>query len=305
VLVNRATPTVIWPTAGPINTGQTLASSTLTGGSAASPITAAGVPGGFAFTSPATAPTATGPQSVTFTPLDTADYNFVIGSVTVTVTAPVAPVAIISPTAINFGILYQGSIVTKTVTVTNTGNAPMTISGPLLAIVQGGNSNEFLTINLCPKSLAAGKSCTMTVTFTAGHYYTPQTATLKITDSASGSPQTVMLTATVINPQASFSPSSLSFGTQSVNTSVTKLVSLTNPGATALSITGMSVTGSGEAEFTLTPASTCGSSLAAGGKCTISVTFKPAAKVSYAASLKVTDNTLLGSQTVSLSGSGH
>jgi len=124
-------------------------------------------------------------------------------------------------------------------------------------------------------------------------------------DNAPGNPQTVTLTATVIDPVASFSASSLSFGTQTVDTSATKTVTLTNKGATTLSITGMTVTGTGAAEFTLKPTSTCGSSLAAGSSCTISVTFKPVAKVSYAATLNLTDNAQSSTQTVPLSGTGH
>jgi hypothetical protein len=86
---------------------------------------------------------------------------------------------------------------------------------------------------------------------------------------------------------------------------VTKTVTLKNTGATTLSIAGMTMTGPGASEFTLTPASNCGSSLAAGGSCTISVTFKPVAKVSYSATLNVTDNAWPGTQTVPLSGIGH
>jgi hypothetical protein len=160
-------------------------------------------------------------------------------------------------------------------------------------------------VDECPKSLAGGSHCTISVSFIAGPYYTPQTATLTITDNAPGNPQTVTLTATVIDPHASFNPTSLSFGKQTVNTSVTKTVTLKNTGATALSITGMTVKGTNPAEFTLTPASNCGSSLGAGDSCVISVTFKPLAKVSYSATLNVTDNTQQGTQTVSLSGTGH
>ena len=78
--VVKATPTVsAWPTASSITYGQTLASSTLSGGSAS-------VAGTFAFTAPTTAPGAgTAPQSVTFTPTDTTNYNTVTGSVNVTV----------------------------------------------------------------------------------------------------------------------------------------------------------------------------------------------------------------------------
>jgi len=212
--------------------------------------------------------------------------------------------ASVSPTAINFGTLYLGSIVTKTVTVTNTGSSALTITGPLIAIVQGGNSNEFVTVNLCPKSLAAGKSCTITVTFNAGPYYTPQTATLKITDSASGSPQSVMLSATVIDPVAKFSATSLSFGTVKTNSgTATKSVTLTNSGGTALAMPTFSITGADPADFSQTD--TCSAPLAPKATCSISLTFKPTVKGPRAATLVTTDNAQNSPQTISLSGSGN
>ena len=67
----KATPTVsVWPTASPINLGQALSASTLSGGTAS-------VSGVFAFTTPATVPGSTGTYSasVTFTPTDTANYK--------------------------------------------------------------------------------------------------------------------------------------------------------------------------------------------------------------------------------------
>jgi len=80
VTVNKATPIVTtWPTATAITYGQTLAASSLSGG-------VASVGGSFAFTTPGTAPAAgTAAQGVTFTPTNTANYNTVSGSVSVTV----------------------------------------------------------------------------------------------------------------------------------------------------------------------------------------------------------------------------
>ena len=106
-----------------------------------------------------------------------------------------------SPSTINFGTVSLGSITTKTITVTNIGTAPVTINQPILSIVKGGNSNEFVAVNLCLTPLAVGKSCTITIAFLAGPYYTPQTATLEIMDNAPGSPQPVTLSATVLIPQ--------------------------------------------------------------------------------------------------------
>ena len=250
------------------------------------------------------ASTAAGTYTIQATYNGSPAFSANTGDSTLTVTA--VPIASISPsTGINFGTaIYLGSAITKTVTITNTGDAAMTISNMLIAIVKGGNSNEFVTVNLCPKSLAAGKSCTMTVTFVAGPYYTPQTANLMINDNAAGSPQTVPLTATVIDPQASLNPTSLSFGTLTPNTSVTKTVTLKNTGATTLENIAISVTGKNASNFT--HSTTCGSSLAPGSSgCTISVTFKPAAKTLYSATLQVTDNAQSGTQTVPLSGSGN
>ena len=79
-LDKAASSVTTWPTASTITYGQTLASSTLSGG--------ASIPNGtFAFTTPTTAPAAgTETQSVTFTPTDAANYNSATSTVSVTVT---------------------------------------------------------------------------------------------------------------------------------------------------------------------------------------------------------------------------
>jgi hypothetical protein len=302
VQVNQATPTVKWPTASAIDYGQTLASSTLSGGSAISPITSAAVAGTFAFTYPATAPSATASQSVTFTPSDTADYKTVTGTVTVTL-IPV-PLAAISASNINFGTIYLGSIVTKTITVTNVGDAPMIVNQPFISNVQGGNFTEFIAENLCPPPLAVGKSCTISITFIAGPFFNPQTATLSINDNAPGSPQKVSLTALVIDPLAHLSISSWNFGTQKENTSSgAEVVTLTNTGLTALTINNIAIAGADPLDFTQT--NTCPSTLAANSSCKINVTFKPTAKGLRSASVVITDNAQSSPQSISLIGAGN
>ena len=78
----KGNPTVTtWPTATTITYGQTLASSTLNGGSATSA-------GTYSWTTPNTVPTAgRSQQSVTYTPVDTTNYSPVSGSVPVTTIA--------------------------------------------------------------------------------------------------------------------------------------------------------------------------------------------------------------------------
>ncbi len=108
LLVNPATPTVTaWPTASAITFGQTLASSTLSNGTAS-------VNGTFAWTSSATAPgTGTDSESVTFTPTDATDYNTVKGTVNVTVNQATPSVtAWPTASAITYGQTLASSMLT-------------------------------------------------------------------------------------------------------------------------------------------------------------------------------------------------
>jgi len=108
------------------------------------------------------------------------------------------------------------------------------------------------------------------------------------------------------SPIASVSPTSLTFASQTVGTSsASKSVTLSNNGSGALAIQSITTTGANASDFTTT--NTCGSSLAAGSSCSISVTFDPGATGTRNANLVVTDNSnnVAGStQTVSLTGTG-
>ncbi len=216
--------------------------------------------------------------------------------------ANTAPVASLSPTSLAFGNQPVGAnSAAQTVTLTNTGNAALSITSLTLT---GTNASDFAQTNTCGSSVAAGGNCTISVTFTPAASGT-RTATLSIADNASGSPQTVSLTGTGASAAlgASLSPTSLAFGNQSVGaTSTAQTVTLTNTGNAALSVTSLNFTGTNASDFAQT--NTCGSSVAAGGKCTISVTFTPAASGSRTATLSIADNASGSPQTVSLSGTG-
>jgi hypothetical protein len=85
-------------------------------------------------------------------------------------------------------------------------------------------------------------------------------------------------------------------------TTAAKVVTLTNVGTVALSITAIAIAGTDPGDYAQTH--TCGSSLAAGASCTISVTFKPTVKGARPAALSVTDNASGSPQKVTLSGTG-
>ncbi len=166
----------------------------------------------------------------------------------------------------------------------------------------GTNPSDFAQTNNCGSSVAAGATCTISVTFTPSASGS-LTASLSIADNASGSPQAVSLSGTGTAPAAGVSPSSLTFASQAVGaTSAAQTVTLNNTGTAALSITSLALTGTNPSDFAQT--NNCGSSVAAGANCTISVTFTPSASGSWTASLSITDNASGSPQAVSLSGTG-
>ena len=94
-------------------------------------------------------------------------------------------------------------------------------------------------------------------------------------------------------------PSSLAFGNQTVGSaSGAKTVTVSNPNASAVSVSQLAVSG----PFGQT--NTCGASIAANGSCTVSITFDPTATGAAAGSLTVASSAPGSPLTVALSGTG-
>jgi hypothetical protein len=85
-------------------------------------------------------------------------------------------------------------------------------------------------------------------------------------------------------------------------TSPPRTVTLKNASNAALAIQGITITGANAADFVQT--NNCGSSVAVGASCTISVTMTPSAGGTRRATLTIWDSSPGGSQTVSLTGVG-
>ena len=211
-----------------------------------------------------------------------------------------SPAASLSPTSLTFPSQTVGTTsAAQAVTLSNSGSAALSITS---IAVTGTNSGDFGQTNNCGSSLAAGSSCAINVTFTPAATGT-RSATLTVTDNASNSPQTASLTGPGVSssgtPTATLSPTSLTFGNQTVGTSSpAQSVTLSNSGSAALSISSFAITGD------FGQANNCGSSLAAGSSCTINVTFTPTAAGTRNGTLTITDNASNGPQTVSLTGTG-
>ena len=222
------------------------------------------------------------------------------------ISASSAPAVTFTTNPLAFGSVAVNSTSTLSETITNSGSASLDITNfffstgsPPFTFASGG------TCNTDGQSLNAGASCTVEITFSptaAG----AATGTFTITDNAGGSPQSVSLTGTGTTPVAGVAPSSLTFSSQNVGTtSASQPVTLSNTGTGALTIT--SIAASANFGETSTGASACGSSVAAGGSCTINVTFTPTATGSLTGTLTITDNSngvAESTQTVNLSGTG-
>jgi Putative Ig domain len=181
--------------------GATLAA---TGGSLPYTWTGTGLPPGLTI-GPATGvisgrPTEAGVYLVTVTVTDatglTSSANF---SIAATASAPIAN---LSPTFLAFAAQPSGTAsAAQTVTLSNTGNAPLSIAGTGISI-SGTNATDFSQTNPCGTSVAVGSNCVISVMFTpslsaaSGSY----TATLNVVDNASGSPQQVGLSGIAIPP---------------------------------------------------------------------------------------------------------
>ena len=106
-------------------------------------------------------------------------------------TAPI-PEITLSPTGLSFGSqLVSTTSASRSITVSNTGSAPLSISGMTLT---GADANQFAQTNTCT-TVAAGGSCTISVIFkptSAG----AKSASLSISNSASASAVSVNLLGT-------------------------------------------------------------------------------------------------------------
>ncbi len=194
----------------------------------------------------------------------------------------------------------------KTLTLKNSGNVELTLNGTGEGIkITGTSAASFLETNNCGSSVAAGASCTITVTFepkAAGNL----AATLSIADNATGSPQTIALSGTGAAAAAKLSEASLTFPATAVGKSSSLQVKLLDTGNLALSLsgTGRGISISGTNFRSFTQKNNCGASLAVGNSCTVTVTFAPRQAGPLSAALQIGDNAAGSPQKVTLKGTG-
>jgi hypothetical protein len=213
-----------------------------------------------------------------------------------------SPAVTLSAASLTFSSAVGVASAPQSVTVTNSGTATLDFSS---IQVTAGASNFSASSPTCGTGIAAGTACSISVTFTPTAAGTVS-GTLSITDNASGSPQTVSLSGA--GTSVSVSPNSLTFSDVAAGTTSAALsVTLNNVGATALTITSITITAGSPIFFlatlpTPTPSNYCGTSVAANSSCVIyGVTFAPTTGGTFDGTLTIVDGA--GTQTVALTGS--
>lgn len=203
----------------------------------------------------------------------------------------------IDPTAMDFGSQGVGTTSgVRTITLSNPSHVMFSIQG----ISIGG---DFTGTNNCGVKLVPGAGCVISVQFspsTTG----ARPGAITLTDGTRSSPQTIPLTGTGVNgPSLAVSPNRVNFAPQAIGaSSMPAVIGLANTGNSVLQIAKVGTMGPNGADFS--ESSACGSSLAAGSNCSVSVTFKPTAAGTRRASIAISDSASASPQLVALTGAG-
>ncbi|ESS71955.1 hypothetical protein MGMO_81c00010 [Methyloglobulus morosus KoM1] len=244
-----------------------------------------------------------GPGSPTITTIVPLTGTGVVPTVSVTVGG-------VPASTLDFGNVNTNTTsATRTVVLTNTSAISLTINN---IQVQGtGFARVAAPAPSCGATLAPGVACNINVRFSPGATTGQMTGSITITDNAVPSPQIVTLigTGVVQLPVAQVAPAALDFGNVVVGSAFNIPVTLTNTGtgATPMTINSIQVSsGTGFSRVTVAGgavAPNCGTSLAAGASCNITVRFAPTTALGTGAktgTLTITDNSnnILGSQQI-------
>jgi hypothetical protein len=208
-----------------------------------------------------------------------------------------------SPNPLNFPFQTVGTTSAASFTqISNTGAANFTVStisttGPFAYTGTGTGACPPVPFTLSPAS-----NCFLGVT------YSPvvpgvSSGTLSVTDSSPGSPHTVTLSGSA--PIVQFSPPSVAFGNQNVNTaSAGQLIALTNVGSSTMTVSSVAVNSAFSLIASPIPCGSVPFTLAVGQSCEFNVTFTPSASIAYSGTLSISDNAAGSPHTVPLTGQG-
>jgi len=201
-------------------------------------------------------------------------FTYVPGSVTITAGVPLTITANNATRAVGapnpaFTATYAGFV---------NGDTPASLTGTLVCTTTATTANPAGTY---PITCSGQTSATYTITYVPG-----------------------VLTVTAAGPILSLAPTALTFTSPINVTTVSQPVTVSNAGSAPMRITGITLGGANPFRFGITH--NCpigGTGLAAGGSCTVNVTFTPNNNLSRSATLRVAVAAPAVTGTVALTGS--
>jgi hypothetical protein len=222
-----------------------------------------------------------------------------VTSAAATLTVSAAPVAGIqvSSSSISFGNDVVGTNSTQALIIANTGTATLTIS----QLTETGAAFKVSGFSL-PLNVNVGQQTTITVAFQPTAVGAVS-GNISIVSNAPASPTSVGLTGTGITATQtlSISPTSLSFGNVTTSTSsATQNASITNTGNSSVTISQITLSGSG---YSMTGGS-APVALSPSQKLTLTMRFSPTVAGSVNGGISIVSNATGSPGTVTLSGTG-
>ena len=204
----------------------------------------------------------------------------------------------ISPGSVNFDSVPIHATVQRTITLSDSGQANVTIYSSQISPING----LFAFVGATPTQVPAGGTAQITVSFTpdsAGNFSGTVTLT---TDDANAPTRTIALNGTGINDPFSVTPTTFNFGQVRVSTLVNDSIMMTNTGTSAVTILSYKLSAP-DGGFSITDSSA--HSVASGATAKVEIGFDPANATNYSGTLTITTNDVSDPvRTISLSGSG-
>jgi hypothetical protein len=200
-----------------------------------------------------------------------------------------------------------GSPTTTAMLLTNRAATPITLSSLVFGGVNPGDySIDASSVCVPALVLAPSSACSLVIRFnppTAG----TRNATLTITHSALGSPQSVALQGTATPaPQGQIQLSStlLAYADTQLGSTSAQSVTVRNSGNLALTFSAFTFGGAMPGDFQRSGSCDTSAPLAIGAQCTLTVTFGPTALGLRTATLTIASDASNGAATIALSGNG-
>lgn len=224
-----------------------------------------------------------------------------VGGLAGPATAAAAPTADLSATIVDFGYVRTGTVAERTVTLTNNGDATLTMTGTV------STNSSALTVLGSSAPLPAGESRTITFRFAPTSTWGAAYTTLRLNTNAPGGSPTgvrqIQAAGSGAAPVLSAS-SNVFIGQTAVGQTRGSYVTVSNQGNWPLTISAATVVGTHAAEFSVDAAAALASPIPPNQSRSIAVTFSPTSTGSKSASLQLTSDATTAVTTIPINASG-